>query len=199
MEGDMAHALSVVEDAVRAHLLADVEREDALSPMFRDALASATGRDSSPNVDLVGVLVAYCVEYEIWPQNIAACRSLIETGWCMLHTGSPVFMMGYSPARQCFIASVDTEIPDGWQKLSRSKATLLLLLLASEEHDLPEHADAWGVVHFKDPMLFEFDSQNESSVRAYRSYLRGNRNELDEYDLKLCRSFTQVRDFMRLS
>lgn len=195
----MAHALSVVEDAVRTQLLADIEREDALSPMFRDALESATDRDASPQADLVELLVSYCVEYEIWPQNITACRSLIETGWCMLHTGSPVFMMGYSVARQCFIASVDAEIPDGWQKLSRSKATLLLLLLASEEHDLPEHADAWGVVHFKDRMLFDFDSQHESSVQTYRSYLRGNRNGLDEYDLKLCRSFTQVRDFMRLS
>lgn len=195
----MSHPLSVIEDAVRFHLLPKIERADAMSPMFRDAFLAATRNEPKPDASLADLLRDFCVEYEIWPQNIIACLSMIQTGWCMLHTGSPVFMMGYSTERRCYITSVDGDIPDGWANLSESKATLLLLLLASEEHDLPEHADAWGVIHFKDRMLFEFDSQNESSIQTYRSYLRGNRGQLDEYDLKLCRSFTQIRDSMRLS
>lgn len=194
----MSHPLAVIEDAVQRHLLPRILNADAMSPMFRDALTSVYPHDPGADVSLADVLRDYCVEYEIWPDNIIACLTLIRTGWCMLHTGSPVFMMGYSATRNRYIASADADTPDGWRDVSESRAVLLLLLLASEEHDLPEHADAWGVVHFKDRMLFDFDSQNSSSVATYRNYLIGNRNELSEYDTRLARSFSQIRDYMRL-
>jgi hypothetical protein len=194
----MTNPLAVVEDAVQRHLLPRIASADAMSPMFRDILTSNNSSAAGVDVPLAAILRDYCVEHEIWPDNIAACLALIRTGWCMLHTGSPVFMMGYSATRDRYIASADAEIPHGWRDLSESKATLLLLLLASEEHDLPEHADAWGVVHFRDRMLFDFDSQNSTSVATYRDYLIGNRNELNTYELKLAHTFSQIRDYMRL-
>ncbi|NYH22468.1 hypothetical protein [Paraburkholderia bryophila] len=192
----MHQGLKVIENSVNRHLLPRISSADAFSPMFRDALMSAQPHADS-NIPLAALLRDYCAEYEIWPDNIAACLALLRTGWCMLHTGSPVFMMGYSVTRQRFIASADTETPDGWTGLTESIATLLLLLLASEEHDLPEHVDAWGVIRFRDLALFEFQAQDETTAARYRNYLIGNRSDLDEYEQRCARSFARIRDYMR--
>jgi hypothetical protein len=121
----MNRPLAVIEDAVQRHLLPRISITDAMSPMFRDALTSIYPHDPGVDVPLADVLRDYCVEYEIWPDNIVACLSLIRTGWCMLQTGIPVFMMGYSATRNRYIASADADTPDGWRDLSESRAVLL--------------------------------------------------------------------------
>lgn len=183
---------------VKRLLIPRILAADVYSPAFRGALNVTEQEDQGIKTSVDEVLVNFCSEYEIQPENIISCISMIRLGWCMLHVGSPVFMMGYSMTRGSFIASADTDIPDGWRDLSESKAILLLLLLASEERLLPTHAEAWGVIRFRDPMLFEFDGPDQTSVNRYRSYLAGNREGLDEYDSKLARSFCAIRDFMRL-
>ncbi|MFM0597311.1 hypothetical protein [Paraburkholderia dilworthii] len=175
-----------------------VSASDVYSPAFRGVLNVPEQEDQRINISVDEVLVNFCTEYEIQPENVISCISMIRLGWCMLHVGAPVFMMGYSTARGSFIASVDADIPDGWRDLSESKAILLLLLLASEERTLPTHADAWGVIRFRDPTLFEFESPDHTSLSRYRTYLAGNRSELDEYESKLARSFYAVRDYMRM-
>jgi hypothetical protein len=183
---------------VKRLLIPSVLAADVYSPAFRDALDATEQHAQSIEHDVSETLIRFCTEYDVQPENVISCLSMIRLGWCMLHIGSPVFMMGYSMTRGSFIASADTEIPDGWRDISESKATLLLLLLASEERLLPTQAEAWGVIRFRDPMLFEFDGPDQTSVNRYRSYLAGNRSGLDEYDSKLARSFCAVRDFMRL-
>ncbi|WP_175851855.1 hypothetical protein [Burkholderia cepacia] len=179
-------------------LIPRVLAADVYSPAFRDALDAPEQHDRGIEHAVRETLVKFCAENDVQPENVISCLSMIRLGWCVLHAGSPTFMMGYSTARDRFIASMDADIPDGWRDLSESKATLLLLLLASEVQQLPVHADDWGIIRFRDPMLLEFESLDQTSVKRYRGYLAGERGGLDEYEQKLARSFFAIRDFVRL-
>ncbi|WP_322003599.1 hypothetical protein [Paraburkholderia tropica] len=190
--------IDALQSDVKRLLVPRVSASDVYSPAFRGALNVSEQEDQGIKTSVDEVLVNFCSEYEIQPENIISCISMIRLGWCMLHVGSPVFMMGHSTTRGSFIASVDADIPDGWRDLSESKAILLLLLLASEQQTLPTHADAWGVIRFRDATLFEFESPDHTSLTRYRTYLAGNRSDLDEYESKLARSFSAVRDYMRM-
>ncbi|KWC78942.1 hypothetical protein WL58_21885 [Burkholderia cepacia] len=179
-------------------LIPRVLAADVYSPAFRDALDAPEQHDRGIEHAVRETLVKFCAENDVQPENVISCLSMIRLGWCVLHAGSPTFMMGYSTARDRFIASMDADIPDGWRDLSESKATLLLLLLASEVQQLPVHADDWGIIRFRDPMLLEFESPDQTSVKRYRGYLAGERGGLDKYEQKLARSFFAIRDFVRL-
>ncbi|MDN7818137.1 hypothetical protein [Burkholderia vietnamiensis] len=183
---------------VKRLLIPRVLAADVYSPAFREGFDAHEQRDRDIEHAVCETLIKFCAEYDVQPENVISCLSMIRLGWCVLHAGSPTFMMGYSIACDRFIASMDADIPDGWRDLSESKATLLLLLLASEVQQLPVHADDWGVIRFRDPMLLEFESPDQTSVERYRSYLTGERDGLDEYEQKLARSFFAIRDFLRL-
>ncbi|RQY07141.1 hypothetical protein DF118_26470 [Burkholderia stagnalis] len=183
---------------VKRLLIPRVLAADVYSPAFRDALDAPEQRDQAIGEDVSETLIRFCIECGIQPKNVISCLSMIRLGWCVLHAGSPTFMLGFSTTRDRFIASMDADIPDEWRDLSESKATLLLLLLASEVQRLPVHADDWGIIRFRDPMLLEFESPDQTSVKRYRSYLVGERDGLDEYEQKLARSFFAIRDAMRI-
>lgn len=183
---------------VKRLLIPRVLAADVYSPAFRDAFDAPEKHDRGIKHAVCETLIKFCAEYDVQPENVMSCLSMIRLGWCVLHAGSPTFMMGYSVARDRYIASMDTDIPDGWGNLSESKATLLLLLLASEVQQLPVHAEDWGVIRFRDPMLLEFEAPDQTSVKRYRSYRAGERDDLNEYEQKLARSFFAIRDFVRL-
>ncbi|MBR8218295.1 hypothetical protein HT749_31960 [Burkholderia cepacia] len=193
------HSIDRLASDVKRLLIPRVLAADVHSPAFRDAFDAPEQHDRGIEHAVSEALIKFCAENDVQPENVISCLSMIRLGWCVLHAGSPTLMMGYSTAHDRFIASMDSDIPDGWRDLSESKATLLLLLLASEVQQLPVHADDWGVIRFRDPMLLEFESSDHTSIKRYQSYLAGERDGLDEYEQKLARSFFAVRDFMRLA
>lgn len=196
--GSPIHVNEEIAGEVSRLLVPRIVASDLHLPAFRGPFDVQHEHEQGIAQSISEVLTRFCVDNSVLPSNVARCISMLRLGWCVLHAGSPVLMMGYSERRNRFIASVDAGIPDDWRGLTESKALLLLLLLASEEGMLPADAEAWGVIRFRDPMLVEFAGADHVSVDRYRSYAAGDRSRLDDYDAQLARAFFSVRDFMRL-
>lgn len=94
-----ARSIGALEQDVRRLLIPRISAYDVFSPEYRSSLNAEDVDGQHIEQSVIKVLVNFCDENDIQPENLISCISMLQVGWCMLHAGSPVFMMGYSTTR----------------------------------------------------------------------------------------------------
>lgn len=112
------------------------------------------------------VLAQWAGEYDVDLTQVDACLRLLCSGPLLLHTGTPLALAAYSPRRQRFRVSIDTDTSD-LSDLSFAAAATWLTVLAAEGGELPAVPNHWAILRFEPSGIC---GCNQSAVEQYLRY-----------------------------
>lgn len=136
------------------------------------------------------VLADWAGQYDVDLAKVHECLVLLSSGALLLHAGSPLAVMTYSPRRGCFRAAFDGDGSADLIDLRWPAAGAWLTVVAAENGSLPSQPDDWSIVRLAPAGMC---GPNRAAVDLYRRYahlvaVADHLTPLDPHDLLLCRS-----------
>ena len=141
---------------------------------------------SSPAAGLTALTMAD----EIDLSRVSCCLDLLRSDAYLLHAGSPLALMSYSPAlclyRACFDGAIDLEPA----LLTEAQAGLWLALLAPDV-PLPTHPSDWGVIRLQRDASGQvrLTGQDALAIEVYQAHADDTSPvDPDDYDAWISRA-----------
>lgn len=139
--------------------LDDVTDED----LYRAGIAEGLADGEKPAM----VLAKWADEYDVDLTQVHACLQLLCNAPLLLHMGTPLALAAYSPRRQRFRVSIDTDCAPDLADLSFAATATWLTVLAAQEGELPTYATHWSILRLDAAGIC---GCNQSAVDQYQHY-----------------------------
>jgi hypothetical protein len=113
------------------------------------------------------VLAQWANAYNVDLTKVHDCLTLLSSGPFLLHVGAPLAFAVYSPRRQLFRVSFDTDCSIDLANWGLTTTGAWLAVLAAEAGELPNHPEHWSILRLESTGMC---GCNQSAVDQYRQY-----------------------------